>query len=287
MKFFSNTLQSTYKPICCIFMALLTFASCNNPDDAQDTDKTVNSETKNEEVSQIQYKLIQTYPHDTAAFTEGLFFYNNQLFESTGATPELPFTRSLFGVLNLKTGKIEIKAEIDKQKYFGEGIALIHGKIYQLTYKTKIGFVYDAKSYKKLGDFTYPSAEGWGLTNDDSSLIMSDGTNKITYLHPETFKVIKTLNVTQNGYATEKLNELEYMGGYIYANIWTTQTIVKINPKNGHVEGVLDLNDLAYEARHYYKNALEMNGIAFDPVKKRIFITGKLWPRIYELELKE
>lgn len=287
MMIFSNTIQNAFKPIGCIFLALLALLACNSSEDEQDEEKSGKNETSvTEGVSQIQYKLIQSYPHDTTAFTEGLFFYNNQLFESTGATPELPFTRSLFGVLNLKTGKIEVKAEIDKQKYFGEGIALLHGKIYQLTYKTKIGFVYDAKSYKKLGDFTYPSAEGWGLTTDDSSLIMSDGTNKITYLHPETFKVVKTLNVTQNGYATEKLNELEYIGRYIYANIWTTQTIVKINPKNGHVEGVLDLNDLAYEARHYYKNALEMNGIAFDPVKKRIYITGKLWPRIYELELQ-
>jgi glutamine cyclotransferase len=174
--------------------------------------------------------------------------------------------------------------EIDKKKYFGEGITFLKGKVFQLTYKTKVGFIYDATTFKKLGEFTFPSKEGWGLTTDGEHLIMSDGTNVLTYLDPHSLQVIKTIEVSENGYAKDYLNELEMINGYIYANIWTTNTIVKIDPGNGKVLGKLDLTNLATEAKEIYNGSLEMNGIAYDSALNKIYITGKLWPKIYEIK---
>jgi glutamine cyclotransferase len=136
-----------------------------------------------------------------------------------------------------------------------------------------------------LREFTFPSEEGWGLTTDGANLIMSDGTYILTYLDPETLQVIKTISVTENGNAKVHLNELEYINGFIYANIWTTNTIVKINPENGKVVGIIDLNDLSLEANYLYRHSLEMNGIAYDSITNKIYVTGKLWPKIYEIEL--
>jgi len=232
----------------------------------------------------IDYFLVNSFPHDTTAFTEGFLIYNGKLYESTGASRELPQTRSLFGVVDLKTGKIEKKIELDKTMYFGEGIAFLNGKVYQLTYKTKVGFIYDSNSFKNLGEFTFPSDEGWGMTTDDKNLIMSDGTHKLTYLDPNTLQATKTLSVSENGYVKEKLNELEFINGYIYANIWMTNTIVKINPENGNVVGLLDLTSLADEAKNLYPWSQEMNGIAYDSSTDKIYVTGKLWPKIYEIK---
>ena len=235
-------------------------------------------------ISPIDYSLVNSFPHDTTAFTEGFLIYNGKLYESTGASRELPQTRSLFGVVDLKTGKIEKKVELDKTMYFGEGIAFLNGKVYQLTYKTKVGFIYDSNSFKKLSEFTFPSDEGWGMTTDDKNLIMSDGTHKLTYLDPNTLQVTKTLSVSENGCVKENLNELEFINGYIYANIWMTNTIVKINPENGNVVGLLDLTSLADEAKNLYPWSQEMNGIAYDSSTDKIYVTGKLWPKIYEIK---
>jgi glutamine cyclotransferase len=146
----------------------------------------------------IEYELVATYPHDTNSFTEGFLFNDGILFESTGAMRELPQTRSLFGSVDLKAGKILVKAELDKQIYFGEGITFLNGKVYQLTYKSKKGFVYDAKTFVQIGEFTFPSAEGWGFTNDGTNLIMSDGTDILTWIEPETYKVVKRIAITEN-----------------------------------------------------------------------------------------
>ena len=232
----------------------------------------------------IDYVLVNSYPHDTTSFTEGFLVHNEQIYESTGASADLPQTRSLFGTVDLTTGKIDRKVEIDRAKYFGEGIAFLNGKIFQLTYKTKVGFIYDATTYKKLCEFTFPSKEGWGLTTDGTNLIMTDGTNILTYLDPNTLGVIKTISVSENGYSTDNLNEMEYINGYIYANIWTTNTIVKINPSDGKIVGKLDLTSLANEAKNIYPGSLEMNGVAYDSIKDRILVTGKLWPKIYEIK---
>ena len=234
----------------------------------------------------IEYTLTASFPHDTNAFTEGLVFYNQQLFESTGSPEGIPSARSILGPVDLKTGAITVKAELDKNMYFGEGIAFLNDKVYQLTYKNKIGFIYDAKSFKSLGRFSFASEEGWGLTTDGTSLIMSDGTNVLTYLDPVTLKPVKTLNVRNAGYAEDYLNELEYINGSIYANIWTKNYIVKINPATGDVTGILDLSMLLNKAKIKYSGSNVVNGIAYDPSNDRILVTGKLWPEFYEISFK-
>jgi glutaminyl-peptide cyclotransferase len=262
------------------YLSAIIFSGCmgcrNNTD---------NNETTKSLIQNINYVFKNSYPHDTNSFTEGFLIHNGKLYESTGATRELPQTRSLFGIVDLKTGKIDTKAELDKKKYFGEGISFLNGKVFQLTYQTKVGFIYDAITFKKIREFTFPSKEGWGLTNDGINLIMSDGTNILTYIDPATLQVIKTLSVTENSCIKENLNEVEYIKGYIYANIWTTNTIVKIDSKSGKVVGKLDLSSLSSEAGNIYSGSLEMNGIAYDSIADKVFITGKLWPKIYEIKI--
>ena len=254
--------------------------SCKTKDRSEDS--TEGSETKNATPA-INYVVINVYPHDTTSFTEGLLIHDGKLYESTGSPAELPQTKSLFGPIDLKTGIIKPKAELDRQKYFGEGIAFLNGKVFQLTYQTKKGFVYDANTFQKLSEFTFPSKEGWGLTTDGISLIMSDGTNQLTYLDPSTYQTRKTLQVTDENGLVINLNELEFIKGSIYANVYTTPLIVKIDTSSGSVTGKLNLTSLAYEAKVKYPDALEMNGIAYDSTIGKVFVTGKMWPNIYEI----
>lgn len=234
-------------------------------------------------VPSISYSFKEHQPHDTTSFTEGFLVKDGQLYESTGSPQDLLFTRSVFGPVD-KTGKINVKGELDRNKYFGEGIVILKDKLYQLTYKNRQGFVYDAKTFKKIKDFSYNNAEGWGLTTDGTYLIMSDGTSTLTYLDPESLAVVKTVNVTEDGYQRQYLNELEYINGSIYANIWTTNHIVKIDPKTGNVTGKLDLDKVFTDAQNRYAKSIDMNGIAYDAQADKIYITGKLWPVIYELD---
>lgn len=263
---------------------VLGIQSCKDEETAAPTEQTT-METPQQEIPNIRFQVVRTTPHDTNAFTEGLFIHNNMFFESTGATDQLPQTRSLFGILDTTSGKIKVKAELDKNTFFGEGIAMLNNKIYQLTYTTKIGFIYDATTYKKLGEFTIPSAEGWGMTTDGTYLIMSDGTNKLTYLDPNNLQVVKIIAVTENGYARDMLNELEFVDGFIYANIYTTTRIVKINVASGEVVGNMDLTTLAFEAKQTYAGSLELNGIAYDANSKLFYVTGKMWPKVYGIQL--
>jgi len=232
----------------------------------------------------IYYNLIKTHPHDTTSFTEGLVIHNKALFESTGSPDDLINTKSVFGPIDLSTGKIEVKSELDRAIYFGEGIAFLNNKIYQLTYQNQVGFIYDTKSFKRIGQFNFKSKEGWGLTTDGTFLIMSDGTHVLTFLDPISFNVVKTLNVTENDVAVTFVNELEFIKGYIYANIFTTNYIIKIDPQNGNVVGKMDLKSLSDEARNIYPGSREMNGIAYDSVGSKIYVTGKMWPYIYEIK---
>ncbi len=236
-------------------------------------------------VPTIDYTVASSLPHDVNAFTEGLLFYNNQLFESTGSPENLPETKSVFGPVDPNTGKISVKAELDKQ-YFGEGIVFLKDKIYQLTYKNQIGFIYDAKTFKSLGRFSFANQEGWGLTTDGTNIIMSDGTNVLTFLDATTLKPIKTLNVSNAGYAEDYLNELEYINGYIYANVWTKNYIVKIDPASGEIVGILNLSLLMDRAKSKYPDSNVTNGIAYDSSTDKIYVTGKLWPDIYEISFK-
>ena len=236
------------------------------------------------EIAAINFSVVKEHPHDITSFTEGLLFHDQKLFESTGASPGLPQTRSLFGVVDLKTGKIDVKAEIDRNIYFGEGMVILKGKVFQVTYKNQKGFVYDAKTFKNLGEFTYTNKEGWGLTTDGKNIIMSDGTSYLTYIDPTNYSVTKVVEVAENNRIVENLNELEYIKGFIYANIWTTNTIVKIDPNTGDVVGKMDLSDLDFQSKTKNPNALEMNGIAYDSIANTVYVTGKLWPTIYEIK---
>lgn len=255
----------------------LLIAACSNRKDA-DSGKTIST------IPRISITFVKEYPHDRRSFTEGFFFHDGKLFESTGAT-DLPETRSLYGIVDLNTGAIDVKAELDRNKYFGEGIALLNDKLYQLTYKSKVGFVYDASTFEQLDKFTIPSAEGWGLTTDGQFLIMSDGTSKLSYIDPHSLTVSKSIFVKENGSLVQYLNELEYIEGFIYANVWQTNRIVKIDPKDGSVVGQLDLSIYAFDAKSIYQQSMEMNGIAYNPDSKTLFFTGKLWPKIYEIKL--
>jgi len=231
----------------------------------------------------INYSVTNYFPHDTSLFTEGFLFHDGKLFESTGSPNELPQTKSEVGITNLETGRFEKKIELDKTKYFGEGIVFFKNKLYQLTYKSQIGFIYDSKSFKQIAQFKYSNAEGWSLTTDETDLIMSDGTADLTFLDPENLKPVRVLKVTENGIPRDSLNELEFIKGFIYANIWMNNCIVKIDPISGKVVGKIDLSSLTYEARNKNPGADVLNGIAYDSTNDKIYVTGKMWTNIYQI----
>jgi len=260
-------------------LTLLYFVSCNNNESA--TTKILTDLTPT--TPQINYSVTKEFSHDTSLFTEGLLFHNGTLYESTGSPDELPFTKSLIITDDLSTGHFDKKVELDKAKYFGEGIVFLNGKLYQLTYKNQIGFIYDAKTFKQIGTFKYSNTEGWSLTTDGKNLIMSDGTDKLTFLNPKNLTPIKGLSVTNNNSPLTNINELEFIKGFIYANVWRTDSIVKIDTSNGKVVGILDLSSLVFEAKNKQPNADVLNGIAYDSVADKIYVTGKLWTNVYEI----
>lgn len=237
------------------------------------------NESSSEARSTIPYKLKSRWKHDTQAFTQGLLIHEGKLYESTGQK------QSYIGIVDIKTGKPDKKVVLDDQ-YFGEGITILNNKIYQLTWENKVGFVYDLTTFEKLAEFKYDT-EGWGLTHDNHHLIMSDGTEKLIYLDTATFEPIKTIRVKdEKGFVT-KLNELEYMDGFILANQWETNRILKIDPQSGNVAGVIDLTPLVREAKMDNPRADVLNGIAYHPTTKLLIVTGKFWPSIYVLQLNQ
>ena len=262
-------------------LLIISSVACNNNNSANDDN---NVDKSSNATPIIYYATTAMYPHDTTSYTEGFLIHEGKFFESTGYDSSYPQTRSLFGELDLKTGKIAIRVELDRKKYFGEGIAFLNNKIYQLTYKTKIGFIYDAKTFKKEGEFTFPSAEGWGMTEDSTNLIMTDGTNKLTWIDPTTLQVIKTIDVTDENGPVLQINEPEFIKGFIYANIYGTNYIIKIDPATGLVAGKFDFITLVTEQKSKSPAAKEMNGIAYDSATGRMYVTGKLWPNIYEVQ---
>jgi len=226
------------------------------------------------------YKVIKTYPHNIEYFTQGFEILNGFLYESTGREG----TSSLYKI-DLSSWKVIKEYKLD-DKYFGEGITILNGKLYQLTYKTQIGFVWDLNTFELKKTWNYKNAQGWGMTNDGKFLIMSDGTEFISYLDPETLKEIKRFQVCNNKGVVENLNELEYINGEIWANIWMTDTIVKIDPKTGKIVAEIDLKGLLASNLSNQKTTADvLNGIAFDNDKNKIYVTGKLWPKVFEIEL--
>ena len=224
------------------------------------------------------FKVINSWPHDPAAFTQGLVFYGGDLFESTGL-----HGRSSLRKVDLRTGAVLKKVDVPGE-YFAEGMTIFQGKIFQLTWKSHKCFVYDPESFKLEGELAY-EGEGWGLTHDDQYLIMSDGTNRIRFVEQAGFKVTRTISVFDDGHPLADLNELEYVKGEIYANVWQSDRIVRIDPRSGDILGWIDLTGLL-STENYGRPVDVLNGIAYDAERERLFVTGKLWPRLYEIRLK-
>lgn len=225
------------------------------------------------------YEVIKAYPHDTAAFTQGLVFHQGVLYESTGLNGSSSLRR-----VELETGKVLKKFEVPA-RFFAEGLALFNGRLYQLTWQTQRGFVYDLDSFKKLREFSY-AGEGWGLTRDANSLIMSDGSSRIRFLDSDTFDVQRMITVQDDVRDVTQLNELEYIKGEIYANVWLTDRIARIDPQSGKVNAWIDLSGLLPPEARLDPGAV-LNGIAYDEASDRLFVTGKYWPKLFEIKLKQ
>lgn len=237
------------------------------------------AETTTVDPLNLSYSVISTLPHATDAFTEGLTIHNNKLYESTGQNG-----KSWVAEVDVASGAHDKKIILDN-RYFGEGMTILNNKLYYLTWQTKVGFIYDASTFKQIGEFNFDT-EGWGLTHDNTHLIMSAGTDKLYFLDTATMKVARTLPVKDGNTAIKNLNELEYVNGYIFANVYETPTIIKIDPANGKVVGRLDLSPQVEEIRRISTNALELNGIAYDKNSNALLITGKHWPRSYLIRLQ-
>ena len=222
------------------------------------------------------YVLVRTYPHDPSAFTQGLEYVDGFLYEGTGLNG-----RSSIRKVKLETGEVVQKRDLRPQ-YFGEGITIWKGELVQLTWRSQIGFIYDVSTFAPTRTFAY-SGEGWGLTHDDRSLIMSDGSAAIRFLDPGSFAERRRIVVTDAGVPVTRLNELETVRGEIYANVWQTDTIVRIAPDTGKVLGWIDVRGLLGPVERSSTDVL--NGIAYDAVHDRLFVTGKLWPKIFEIRI--
>ena len=225
------------------------------------------------------YQIVNVFPHDANAYTQGLLFVDGVLLESTGREGQSSLRR-----VELQTGKVLNQVNVPRP-YFAEGLALLNGKLFQLTWQHGVGFIYDAATFEKLGEFKY-SGEGWGLTTDGNSLILTDGSHRIRFLDPETFATRKTINVLDRGRVIDSLNELEFIKGEIYANIWHDQRIARIDPNTGRVNGWIDLTGLR-DASGATDEEGVLNGIAYDAAGDRLFVTGKLWPKLFEIRLKQ
>ncbi len=223
------------------------------------------------------YTVVNTYPHDPAAFTQGLVYADGLLYEGTGRRGQSTLRR-----VELETGTVLEQVALEPE-YFGEGIALFGDTIFQLTWQANVGFRYARESFTRLGEFTYPT-EGWGLTHDGERLIMSDGTVTLSFRDPATFAEIRRVEVTDATGPVTRLNELEYIQGEVYANVWQTDRVARIDPATGRVTAWIDLSGLlSPEERRQPVDVL--NGIAYDAATDRLFVTGKLWPKLFEIDL--
>jgi glutamine cyclotransferase len=223
-------------------------------------------------------EVVARYPHDPNAFTQGLLFHDGKLYESTGREGFSSLRR-----VDIATGRVERRHDVDA-RLFAEGLALVGESLYQLTWQHNTGFVYSLDDFRQTGTFTY-EGEGWGLTYDGEYLIMSDGTTDLRFLDPADFSVKRTVTVTDDGRPRDYLNELEYIDGEVWANIWQEDLIARIDPDDGRIIGWIDMSAL-YPAAARPNDAV-VNGIAWDPESDRIFVTGKLWPAIFEVRFRE
>ncbi len=225
----------------------------------------------------ISYSVIKTYPHDTASYTQGLVVESGKLYEGVGN-----YGRSALRLVDLNTGKSLKQVKLE-DRFFGEGIAVLNDTIYQLTWKEKKVFAYERNSFKKLREFDV-NFEGWGLTTDGTHLIVSNGSGELFFYQPSDFKLIRTQQITEAGSPSYNLNELEFIRGHIYANQWQQPYILKIDPTTGNVVGKADLTNMWNRIKSLYPNADVPNGIAFDRDAEKIYVTGKWWPELYEIQ---
>jgi glutamine cyclotransferase len=270
-----------------LLLTTIFIISCgNNP--PVSTNKTTNTDIKKAPLPVNSYEVVNVYKHDPNAFTEGLFFYNGFLYESTGLDGKSDLRK-----VEVETGKVVQRFPLAKTS-FGEGITLLNGKIYQLTYREGICRVFDAETFKPIKEFTY-QGEGWGFTNDGKNLIMTDSTHLIRFIDPETFQTLRTIPIfKENGQPLLQVNELEYIKGELWANIWHSEDpkilgkpnyIVRIDPSNGKVLGWINLDGISPDdVKADDENTL--NGIAYDEKNDRIFVTGKNWKKLFEIKLK-
>ncbi|MEW6207989.1 MAG: glutaminyl-peptide cyclotransferase [Acidobacteriota bacterium] len=227
---------------------------------------------------EVSYEVVASYPHDQKAFLQGLVWHDGVFYESTGQ-----FGQSSLRRVEFPSGKVVRKIDL-ADEYFGEGLAMVGDRLIQLTWQTHIGFVYERDTFRKVGEFKYPT-EGWGLCYDGKYLILSDGSDTLTYMDATSFEPVKKLRVTMNNRAVRNLNELEFIEGEIWANVWHEDVVLRINTETGRVSSFLNLAGLhTSDAAAGGEDVL--NGIAYDAAQKRIFISGKLWPKIYEIKLK-
>lgn len=273
-----------------MFVILILFLFCTNCSERrEEIRKNKNNVFANSEIARhskdsviitpkFRIKVHRTIPHDSLAFTQGLFFYNGYLYESTGQ-----YGKSSLRRIDSKTGKI-LKSILIGNEYFAEGIALFHGKIYMLTWQNELCLVFDVDTFEEIDTFFY-SGEGWGLTNfDENFFVQSDGTNALRIIDPNGFKIVSTLFVTDAGHPVSNINELEIIGNEIWANIWMKDIIAVIDKTNGKVKYWVDISSL----RSYIRDGTNidaLNGIAYDKESGRIYLTGKYWPYIFEVEV--
>lgn len=263
-----------------LFVSLTLWSACGNSD-SSDNATTVSTIPP---PLQLGYQIIRSYPHDTGAFTQGLVIYKGELYESTGNPNNLSNNGAWIGKVNLQTGVADKKALLSND-YFGEGITILNDKVYRLTWQNQKALVYQFPDMKLLKEFFYPG-EGWGITDDGKQLIMSNGSNLLSFRNPDNFKETKSLSVQDNSGMKNNLNELELVDGFVFANVWQTRQILKIDTATGHVTGILDLTEVIRKYPELNAPPTDvLNGIAWDSTKRELYITGKKWPKLFVLKL--
>jgi glutaminyl-peptide cyclotransferase len=266
-----------------LLLAVFLLASCSGAQ-PNPNNKPVNANAAKSSIPLFTYDIVKAYPHDPSAFTQGLVFQDGAFYEGTGGRGSDTFHSSLRKV-ELDTGKVLQKHDLAPE-YFGEGISIVGDKIYQITWREHTAFVYGVSDFKPQKEFKY-SGEGWGLTTDGSLLYMSDGTHVIRVVDPATFETLRTVVVNdEKGQPVMQINELEWVKGEIWANIWQTGTIVRIDPTNGKLLGRIDLEAVVKQEQADNEDADVLNGIAYDSANDRLFVTGKLWKRLFEVKVK-
>ncbi len=267
-----NTVRKSTLTLVIHGLLLFMLLSCNNGNRAND------QPYKNNGPRILSHSILNAYPHDTSAYTQGLDFYNGELYEGTGLVG-----KSRLRKVDLQTGNILREIRLDTP-YFGEGITILRDTIYQLTWQNSVVFVYTLNDFRKVKEFSI-NTEGWGITNDGNNLIVSTGGGDLYFYEPSDFKLVKKLDVMSGNEPAFNLNELEYIDGYVYANQYLYPYVLKIDPMSGQVVSRFDLNDMWNRVKAINPEADVPNGIAYDEVTKKIYVTGKLWPEIYEIQL--